>query len=170
MTPNFNWCPYLFPIVIILYIFISLALRFPVLSIDEIPINEALLGPFFPPTSYILLDDNHYLQSNTNVNIPYFSLWILVGIVLIQMLLPSSKRLDPIFDIGINLLISAGVILTWAIVNLPTSILLSQWNPQIEIYTPLAGLLLVPFQRILIHNFRKRKNDDAPEINTEASH
>jgi len=169
MARSIDWYASLFPIIVIPIVFTSLATRFPVISIDEIPRPEAVPGPFITPKSFFLFYDNHFLQSNLGVNIPYASLWVLIVVVLIQMLFPSNNRLDSIFDIGINLLVSAGVLWLWVIVNYPTLVLLAEWIPHTIVYTPLAGLLLVPFQRMLMNNFRKRKNDDAPEMDSEAS-
>ena len=76
--------------------------------------------------SFFLFNDNNYLQSNLDVNIPYVSLWVLMVVILIQMLLSSNNRLDSILDIGINLLVSAGVLWSWVFVNNPTHILLAE--------------------------------------------
>ena len=87
----------------------------------KIILNENSNREFF-----FLFNDNNYLQSNLDVNIPYVSLWVLMVVILIQMLLSSNNRLDSILDIGINLLVSAGVLWSWVFVNNPTLILLAE--------------------------------------------
>jgi hypothetical protein len=72
------------------------------------------------------------------------------------MLFPS-KKLHLLYDIGINLLISAAITLLWIDVNTPLLDGLARWGPHIMTYIPLIGLLLVPFQRIVRSRHAKNK-------------
>lgn len=156
-----EWFESNLPIFITLLVFIIIAMSLPVMTLGSIPRPEAI-PHFIAPREFYLFLDNHYLQTNLGVNIQYLPLMILIGIMVLQMIWPNNDRLDLFYDIGINLLISAGVLLTWTAVNYQTLLLLSDWAPQMSIYQPVVGMIIVQFQRCLMYILRKRKNDHAP--------
>ena len=129
-------------------IFIYLCLRLPVISCDIAPLTEALPGGPIHPKSYYLYPENTFIASQSGIDLPYLALWSLVGVIFIQMLSPGKKQYL-LYDIGINLLISAAITLLWIDVNTPLLDGLARWDPHIMTYIPLIGLLLVPFQRIM---------------------
>lgn len=151
----------LLKIIFLPILFIMFALRCPIITLEFIPNLEHLPGGHLVSKSIILLPSNQYLHSHFELNIPYILLWILVGIVLVQLIFLSS-RLHLVFDIGFNLLINAGILWLWNVLLFPTFVVLMEGMPEIIIYTPLLGMILVPFQRILIHDYRKKKSDSAP--------
>ena len=153
-------CSFLFQIIIPLA-FLMICLRIPVISCDEAPFTEAFPGPI--PNSYHLVPNNNFIVSQTGIDLPYLVLWSLVGIIFIQMLLPGRK-LNLLYDIGINLLVSAGITLFWIYVNTPLLDGLAHWGPHIVTYIPLSGMLLVSFQRLVRFRFVKKKESGAPKI------
>jgi len=130
--------------------------RIPVISCDDPPVTEAF--PFGPllPKSYYVFGGNSFIVSQSGVDLPYLVLWSLVGVIFIQMLLPGRK-LNLLYDIGINLLVSAGLPLLWIYVNTPLLDGLTVWEPHIVTFIPLIGMLLVPFQRLIRFWFVKNK-------------
>lgn len=148
-------CSFLFQIAIP-YTFLMICSRIPVITCDDTPVIEAF--PFGPllPSSYYLFTGNRFIVSQTGVDIPYLVLWSLVGVLFIQMLLPGRK-LHLLYDIGINLLVSAGIPLLWIYVNIPLLDGLAVWRPHIVTFIPLIGMLLVPFQRLVRFRFVKNR-------------
>ncbi|MGY5879400.1 MAG: hypothetical protein RTV31_04070 [Candidatus Thorarchaeota archaeon] len=84
----------LLPIIILPIIFIVLALRLPILILDIAPWPYGQPGGILARDTFYLLLPASYPPSELSIPLLYSALWILIGVVLLQMFYPSSVRRD----------------------------------------------------------------------------
>ena len=170
MTRNIDRCAYLFPIIVIPITFLMMVPNIDIIILDRIPWPWGQPGAIVARHSFALSYVIESLQSEFNIPLLYSILWILIGVVLIQMFYSGSSQRDLFYDLGVNLLVSAGILWIWKLVIDEATSLIAEWGPHTVISIPVLAMVLVPFQRWLMHNYKKRKNEDASEKNSEASH
>ena len=134
-----------------------------IIILDSIPWPWGQPGLIVARHSFSLIYVLQSLQSEINLPLLYSILWTIIGIVLIQMLFPSSNQRGLFFDIGFNLFVSAGLLWIWKLVIDAATSPLAEWGPHTVINIPVLAMVLVPFQRWLMHHVKERKSEDASE-------
>jgi hypothetical protein len=136
--------------------FFICAVTIPYLSLLSplIVFREEVRIPFPERNEYSIVEGTDMLTNAVGLNISLLFLLFLSLLVLLQMFIPWHPY--PIFDVGINLIISSAVMLVWYLhlASLATSIPI--WGPIVISTIPFLCMVMVPINRIFIPHVEKR--------------